>query len=159
MEHAAFVKALRDAADFFEARPELGVPYGDPEFTFCGFIGGKSIDSKEGLALFVKSVGGRVDKEGDDYLLTLRAKRQGFSVRALAYREKVCERVLVTTKTEPAHVLPAQPATEEVFVPRREVPVYEWRCPSILAGEGEPVQDAEPLNHADDDFKDDVAEI
>ena len=132
MEHTEFVKALRNAADFFEARPELGVPYEADHlsFGFYGAVDGISLDSTRGLAAFVRIVGGKIEKEEDDSFYKLNAHKQGFSVRAVAYRSAVCEKVKVGTKVEPEHVIPAQ---EETIVPEREFPVYEWRCPSIMA--------------------------
>ena len=130
MDHSEFVNGLREAADFFEARPELGVPSCSSSFTFYGDINGKTIDSKEGLAEFVRIVGGHIDKTADDDFFRLRADRGSFSVRAVAYRNQVCERVQVGTKIEPGHVIPAQ---AETYVADREVPIYEYRCPSILS--------------------------
>ena len=138
-----FIQGLRNAADFFEAHPEIGMP-GEPCFSYYGDVNEKSVDSREGLAEFARIVGGRIDKDASDHYLTLTAKKRGFTLRAVAIRSQVCQQVAVGTKIEPAHTIPAQ---AEMTVPEREVPVYEWRCPSILAGEGEPVQDAEPLNH------------
>jgi hypothetical protein len=138
MKHAEFVQSLRNAADFFEARPELGVPScSEQNYNFCGDINGKSLDSRAGLAEFIRLVGGRIDKDEDDYWYRLVSWQHGFSVRALAWRSAVCEQVKVGVKIEPAHVIPAQ---EETEVPEREVPVYEWRCPSLLAPEEESVE-------------------
>lgn len=137
MKHAEFVQNLRNAADFFEAHPELGVPTTALDFVFAGDVNGKSCDTKEGLAEFVRLVGGRIEKKEDDTFYRLISQQNGFIVRAIAWRQNVCERVQIATKLEPAHVIPAQ---EETEVPEREVPVYEWRCPSLLAPEEESVE-------------------
>lgn len=134
MTHSDFVQALRDAADFFKARPELGTPTtARLEYGFYGHFGPNldtTVDSKDGLAKFAHIVGGELKKDADDRYYRLIADRGNFSVKAVAYRNDVCERVQVGTKIEPEHVIPAQ---EEQIVPEREVPVYEWHCPSLLA--------------------------
>lgn len=130
MANPEFVQALRDAADFFEARPELNAPTNELKFLYYGAaIGDISIDSIEGLAGFTRAIGGRIDKTADSDYFRLRADRGTFSVSAIAYRDQVCERVQVGTKVEPGHVVPAQ---AEQYIAAREVPVYEYRCPSIL---------------------------
>ena len=132
MTHAEFVQGLRNAADFFETREEMGVPSTSLDFCFAGQVNGKRVDSKEGLAEFARIVGGHIEKNADETFYTLVADREGFRVRALAYRSQVCERIQVGTKIEPEHILPAQ---EQQIVPEREVPIYEYRCPTILAPE------------------------
>ena len=42
-------------------------------------------------------------------------------------RDEVCERIQVGTRIQEARPEVVQPATEA-----REVPVYEWRCSSVL---------------------------
>ena len=148
MKHAEFVKGLRNAADFFEAHPELGLPYegycySSLQFGYFGAFGGiddgPEFQSPDGALFFAKHVGGRVDKDGTDNDFTLTAKRDGFVVKGYFQRDAVCARVQVGTKNEPEHIIPAQPATEEKIVPAREVPIYEWRCPSLLAPKTEVV--------------------
>lgn len=131
MTHAEFVQSLHDLANWFEARPELGLP-STPEISFhyAGEVAGINVDSREGVAAFARIAGGKLIKDGDDSFFRLVAQVGPHRVTALAYREAVCERIQVGTKIEPAHTLPAQ---EETFVPEREVPMYEYHCPSILA--------------------------
>ena len=129
MEHAEFIRGLRNAADFFEARPELGLPYQANEFRFYGTVCGLPLDSRESMVAFAKIAGGRTDKEESDNLYYLTAKRDGFSVRAAGYRAHICEKIEVGVKIVPAHIIPAQ---KEQLVPEREVPIYEWRCPPLL---------------------------
>lgn len=131
MKHTEFVQGLRNAADFFEARPELGIPSSDPlYFRFPGNINGKSVDTKEGLAEFVRIVGGKIDKKVDDSFFQLIANRDGFTVTALAYRSGVCEKVVVGEK-----LVEGRPAEyREATVDHME-PVYEWKCPTLLSDE------------------------
>jgi hypothetical protein len=131
MTSAEFVQGLRDAANFFETHSELGPPHEDLHFHFYSRVGPFYADSKEGLAFFAKSVGGHLDKTGsNENFFRMKSDRGTFSVSIVSTRNSVCERIKVGTKIEPAHVVPAQ---EETFVPEREVPIYEYRCPSILA--------------------------
>jgi len=109
-------------AQFFEDHPDLPLPNMRRMDRFgC---------SKEELAAFAKAAG-HVRKHDYNSILTLRREFSGEVV--LDYngdRELVCERVLIGTKIEPEHVIPAQ---EETVIPEREVPIYEWRCGSIMA--------------------------
>ena len=134
MEHSEFVQVLRNVADFFEARPELGVPtrykFCKLDFIYSGKIGAFLVDSKEGLAEFARLVGGKLDKEGDDSFFRLIAEREGFSITALAYRNSVCEKVAVGEK-----LVEGRPAEYREATDDHMEPVYEWRCPSILAPE------------------------
>lgn len=131
MTHTEFVQGLRNAADFFEARPELGIPSLEPlSFRFYGNINGKSVDTKEGLAEFVRIVGGKIEKSGDEDFFRLTACRDGFTVTAVAYRSGVCENVVVGEK-----LVEGRPAEyREATVDHME-PVYEWKCPTLLSDE------------------------
>lgn len=130
MTHQEFIDGLRRAADFFSVRPELGVPNGELVFNYAwDFPNGMMVDSKDGVAFFARTVGGKLEKQTTDSFYYLVAKRDGFTVKCSSYRQSVCEMVQVGTKIEPARVIPAQ---EEKFVPEQEIPVYEYRCPSIL---------------------------
>jgi hypothetical protein len=152
MTHAEFVQGLRNAADFFEARPELGLPYEGfcyPEirFGYYGAFGGRKdtpeFQSPDGALYFAKHVGGRLDKKVADDSFELIAKREGFSVKGYFQRDAVCTRVQVGVKQEPEHVLPARPAEEERIIPAQEVPIYEWRCPTLTAPR-KPKKEVEP---------------
>lgn len=144
MTNAEFVNALRDMASFFEARPELAPPYDIvvSEKVTAEFFGQVTpelrLDSKEGAAAFVRLIGGRIEKELDNQYLRLGADKGSFALLAVAQRNAVCEQVQVGVRVEPAHIIPAQ---EEQHIPERELPIYEWRCHSILAPE--PTSDQE----------------
>jgi hypothetical protein len=140
MTHTEFVQGLRNAADFFEARPELAAPTSEISFIYYGYYDEAfkhTVDSRSGLAHLVRIIGGKVDKLEDDSYYRVIAKRDGFKIEAVAYRKAICECVKVGTKVEPEHVIPAQPAIEEQVIPEREVEIFEWRCPSLLAPESE----------------------
>lgn len=123
--NAELIARLRELADFLEAHPELPECYSTPIFDLSVY----GEDAKEQLAHFAK-VAGRVEKSATYRTFYLRKSFGPIRLDMNAMREQVCERVLVGTKVEPEHFIPAQP---ETFVPAQEVPIYEWRCGSILA--------------------------
>ena len=68
---------------------------------------------------------GTAKKIFDAEFIKLRVDGDGFALRFVQYRSKVCTKKLVGTKTIPA-------------TPEREEPVYEWDCPeSLLAPDQE----------------------
>jgi hypothetical protein len=139
MTNETYVRGLRDAADFFEAHPQLGIPSTELKFSYVGQLGdsGLTVDSKEGLAFFARVVGGRLDKEETDDFYRLVAKpTSNFSVEALAYRRCVCDQVQVGEKEVPDMIVPAVEAQPETFVPAHKEPIMEWRCPVLLKSEG-----------------------
>ena len=126
-----FVQGLRDAADFFESHLALGIPYeglGPVTYHYYGTVAGVSVDSINGLHTFVSLIGGHIDKSSDKYYYRLTSDQKSFKVVATAARNAVCERVVVGTKVEPAHIIPAQP---ETHVPERVVEIYEYHCPTL----------------------------
>lgn len=141
MTNAEFVAGLRELADFFEARPELAPPYGIDNLNYYGYVDEDcqhTVDSKTGVAFFVKTVGGKITKSADSSFFRMSRKVGPFSIVAISNRESICERVKVGERIEPERIIPAQPeqhipAKEEEFIPSSKVDVYEWRCPSILA--------------------------
>jgi hypothetical protein len=137
-----FVQGLRDAADFFEAHLALGLPNEyDVAFHYYSQVAGVSVDTIGGLNLFASIVGGHIKKDADESYYRLTADRGSFKVIAIAMRNNVCERVVVGTKIEPAHVIPAQPETE---VPERVVEIYEYHCPTLTKPLPKPAIDGEP---------------
>ena len=138
-----FVKELRDAADFFESHITLGVPYegnGPITYHYYGTVAGVSVDSINGLHTFVSLIGGRIDKSSDESYYRLESDQGSFRVNATASRNSVCERVVVGTKIEPEHVIPAQPETR---VPERVVEIYEYHCPTLTKPLGKPAVETE----------------
>ena len=165
MKHSKFVASLRRAADFFEQRPELGLPHEgirkEVEFHFYAFFTSTSvpsINSKEGLAFFAKAVGGKLDKIDESNYFKLKSQQDGFSLSAVATRNNVCEKVITGTKHVPAVILEARP---ETIIPAHEEPIYEWRCPSLLAPTAEPSAEpeADKANDALDEAKADEASL
>lgn len=141
-----FVQSLRDAADFFESHAALGVPYegtGPLVFHYYGSVVGVSVDSINGLHAFVSIVGGHIDKDSDESYYRLLSDQGSFKVQITANRNSVCKRVVVGTKIEPAHVIPAQPETQ---VPERVVEIYEYHCPTLMKPLPKPEVETGPEN-------------
>jgi hypothetical protein len=119
MTNEELVKGLREVADFYEARPELELP-SDVRLQVFGAY------AKEALQKVLRQVGG-CEKDYSGGLLYVRKSFGKVQLEFIASRDRVCERVAVGTKIEPAtkeYVIAAQP--------EREVEVVEWRCGPIL---------------------------
>lgn len=86
------------------------------------------------LADHARRIGGAWQKDADDVgLFRLRQEiAPGVFYELIANREDVCERVQVgeETVTEPD---PSSTTAVKLPMVERVVPVYEWRCASILA--------------------------
>lgn len=121
---AAFVAALRAAADFFEATPELDVPYG--AYLGLSFYGS---DAKSRLAHAARNMG-NVTKDVDtwDFIVT-RDFGAGVKLHARASRELVCEKVEIGTQPVERQVPKGEVEYETVVV---DEPVYEYVCPESL---------------------------
>ena len=78
---------------------------------------------------------GTAKKIFDAEFIKLRVEGDGFALRFVEFRSKVCTKKLVGTKT-----IPASKARTVTYAasPEREEPVYEWDCPeSLLAPDQE----------------------
>lgn len=126
MENAEFVDSLRKLADFFEAHPDLKVPYsmsGDGIIIFA--------NGKEEISLAARAFGS-CDKTSDDifYRVVKKDPIGQFKLSAIEYRSQVCERVVTGKRVIPAQTVP------EHTIPERTEEIVEWRCPeSILETE------------------------
>lgn len=125
-ERARYVAGLRAAADFYEQHTDVKTP-GDTS------LNNYVVNTKEDARAIIKALGSCVKFYDDVYFRIVKEISPGFSLRFVLMRDNVCEKVQVGTKVVPEHVIPPEPAREEKFVPRREEPIYEWRCASILA--------------------------
>jgi hypothetical protein len=143
------IAALRAMADWLESTP-LDLPMSTE--VSCPVYSGQiadprgilhTIDSQIGMAL-VANAAGSVDKEVTQYHFKLKKSfGAGVYTEWVAYRETVCERVVLGTKyvpAEPEKVIAAQPAREE--------DVIEWKCPSLLKAGASVSMDATPALEA-----------
>lgn len=127
------IEGLRKMADWLEkTSAELPVPCGLVGSIYTGAMHDSrgirhTLDSTIGMAL-IANAAGDVDKEVSPQLFKLTKNfGGGVKVEWIAYRESVCEKVVVGTK-----VVPAEPERIIAAVPERVEEVVEWRCPSLL---------------------------
>lgn len=118
MTHLEYANALRRIADWIEEHPELPLPYQ----TALDYYSGTDQNTlkKDTLLLFVKAFGSCNKKFNDTYIVVDK-NFGGITLRAVAYREAVCERVVVGTRSVP-----------EQYIPGHEEEIVEWKCPESL---------------------------
>lgn len=122
-KHQEYADALRQIADFYEAHPELKLPYDRDMNNY-------SSDSKEEAAAILRALG-KVNKEFNEYHLILWKQFGPLRLRFVFTREGICERKVVGVETIPARFVEAH--TE----PARTKEIVEWKCGSILDSVGE----------------------
>lgn len=135
-ERSRYVAGLRAAANFYERHMDVKTP-GDT--SLVNYI----VNTKEDARTIIKALGSCEKSYDDVYFRITKEISPGFSLRFVLMRDNVCEKVQVGTKVVEEHVIPAEPAREEKLVPRREEPIYEWRCASILAPDADNEQAGE----------------
>lgn len=123
MDGHDLARDLRALADFYDEHPD----FPRPNMTLHTFLHG---DAKKGLALAARQLG-TADKYIDETWYELRRAFGSIMLTVNAYRNEVCEKVLVGTKDIPEQYIPAKPAET---IPAHEESVYEWQCPDSLLG-------------------------
>jgi len=118
-DHERFVSALRDLADFYDARPTLPIPCTSRLDVFAL----QPEDTHRIAKLLGKS---RKEVIGDS-LFVLKRQFGQFSLEFNWTRETVCERIVVGTEQVEVPVMVQQGTKTET---RDKV---EWRCPKITA--------------------------
>lgn len=123
-DRAAWLTGLRQMADFLEAHPAVPLPSVHQPVYIWG------ADAQRQLAAAALALGD-AEKEADASFFSLVRRFGPIVYTVKAYRENVCERVVVGTKTITTQV---PPEGVEMLTVTREEDVVEWRCPpSILA--------------------------
>jgi hypothetical protein len=125
--HAQFVQGLKELAEFYEAHPEVKLPY-SPVFSIFSWNKEEAIRD---AVLCAHAFGYAEKSYSTDYFRMTKKFPGGISLEFCTDRQAVCTPVVVGTKVEPAHTIPAQ---KEKFVPERVVEQVEWRCQPLLAG-------------------------
>jgi hypothetical protein len=129
---SAFATGLRAYADFIEAHPTFPMRYGDD---LLNYVWAGSADDFAAAARLLAPV----RKEGaatSSYMTIARDFGGGVVARVAFVKAGTCERVLVGKRTVKRSV-PVVPASAEMKEIEVEEDVYEWRCPPILAANGE----------------------
>ena len=111
--HNDYANSLRMIADWIQAHPEMPLP--EKELRIFNF------DGKEQFAIIAKAMK-TFKKDYLDSMIYLTKEFGCFTVQAVEYREKVCERVVVGTKK----------VIEQKVIKYEEVEVdqeiVEWKC-------------------------------
>jgi len=131
-KRADYIAGLRQLADLLEQHADvLPLPLeGTGSDMSLYFLGGD--DAKSELAAAVHVIPARLHKNDPDstYGRTyygLSGRLHGLRISLTAYREAVCERVVIGTKIVAHPAMPAEPERTEV------VEQVEWRCHPVLA--------------------------
>jgi len=125
-EQQLYSQGLREIADFYDAHPEVKLPYDGPlsEFRIFGL-------SKAELALTLRAFGKAEKKYTNDTFEIVKTFPSGRKLYTYNPRNSICEKKVVGTKIVPAEpektvVVPAKPEREEEIV--------VWDCgESLLA--------------------------
>lgn len=133
-----YTEALSLAAQILDDHPDLPSP------CVWGYSSSQTVElewqihrddhaeQKATARKIARAVGGKWDKNAYTDTFYLEQKRGALTLRIVAAREAVCERVVVGTETvtipaTEAQVIDAQPSRTE------EREVVEWRCEPLLA--------------------------
>lgn len=135
-DRADYIAGLRALADILEAHDDVPLPYeGNSTAMSFHFLSAK--DPKGDLARMARIFPGPFQKEVADHgthaYFDLIGNVAGLKVRFCAYRDAVCERVVVAKETVTRKVPDPSVDVPEVEV-TEEVERVEWRCSPLLEG-------------------------
>lgn len=130
-QRVEWAESLRALARLIEANPELPMPYSID----ASWIETDAEATRDMMRAFAKAVPGQKRKRVSEAQYNLEAKIGPVRLTAIAWREEVCERVVVGTDTV---TIPATEAVEAQPERTEEREVVEWRCHPILADEQVP---------------------
>jgi hypothetical protein len=133
-DQQAYIKGLRDIADWLEAHPDYV-----PKSTTGGVqISVPGVFTKEDLIAAGRALGGTLEKSTTDNFFWLDKKFGPHILSAAAYRDEVCEKVVTVTEEEVTEPDPAIVATLPTVTRTVQRETIEWVCPdSVLALVGE----------------------
>ena len=121
------LRDMQSLIDFLGAHPELPLP--DDLTVSVYAIGAETLDRAKELA---KSLG-TFEKEIDDPFFALVKRFGKVSLRFVFYRQSVCIKRVVGTKTDTIRV-PAEGAPKVEMIDKVvETEIVEWDCPSLLS--------------------------
>jgi hypothetical protein len=119
-KNAAFVKSLRELADYFEARPDMPAPYTSELVYYPD-------KNEEAVSQFARWFA-PCKKEGDDTFFRVRREFGALQLSAAWYRNEVCTPVVVG-QVEVEEDVVVSKVTEKRKVLKDKI---EWRCPAVL---------------------------
>lgn len=123
LTHEGYAKSLRLLADWWEAHPEVRLPY-------SGNISYWQLDTKEQAATLVRAFGS-CEKNYDEEIFRVQKSFGEITADFVLYRDKVCVRKVVGVETIPATFVEAH------TIPATTKEIVEWECEPILSSEPE----------------------
>lgn len=144
MTNVEYANSLRLIADFFASHPEIPIPHDATPFNYF------SANSKESIARLVRALGACEKRYDAAFAGSFEIHKTFGTItfRAIADRDRVCERVVVGKKTVPETVIPAKPMEPERVIAAHEEDVIEWRCEESILASAEPIDIDAPLAQA-----------
>ncbi|GGM84873.1 hypothetical protein GCM10012275_64520 [Longimycelium tulufanense] len=138
--------SLRSLADMIEANPELAENFSGYKNTIAITVHTDLFDRVGSLARFAracKAAGATVAKEIDDKWHNVVATfANSVEVTMLAYREEVCERVVVGTREVVEEVPdPEAMAAVPTVKRKRTEEIVRWECRPLLAQDSDETRD------------------
>lgn len=121
-----------DFAAWLEAHPEVPIP---ADLTGAGYVlihARHSEDPRAAVAAVARALPGKVDKSTYSGLFQVEGRVCGITVKAIAERDLVCERVVTGTR-EVKKTIPDPMVTVPVIEVVETVEDVEWRCGPLLA--------------------------
>lgn len=124
MTREEFIQGLRDAADFFDARPNVPTPPYGIDITSWIFEDYRIEDTEERqvevrarMADVARAIGTADKTPSGNYFRLTKKIGPGVTISFYADRANVCTARVVGTRIEPGRIVAA-----------REVPIIEWDC-------------------------------
>jgi hypothetical protein len=125
-QHAEYTAGLRQLADLLDAHPEWPLPLHQVILMFTGD------DARGRFAAAARLFPGPLTKSTTDKFFDLTGALRGLDVELTAYRDVVCERVVVGTETITKQV-PDPTVTVPLVEVTETIEQVEWRCSPVLS--------------------------
>ena len=120
-----FIQGLRAVADFYQQHPRAY--YDEMHLTLNMYITGRKARS---TLVEMAQAFGQCRKTYDQRSVTLsRTFGPQITLAVFAPRERVCRPIVTGERVLPARIVPA---TNEVHIPARRVPLVTWECDPLL---------------------------
>jgi hypothetical protein len=137
VKRTEYARGLRALADLLDAHPELPLPYTGTGLSALNWID-VGADMQRSAAIFARVMPGTVTKSvsGNAGQFYLDFTLHGLSLRWIAPREEMCERVVVGTREVEIEEPDPEALAQVPKVKRTEtVEDVEWQCRPVLASD------------------------
>ena len=131
---AAYIAGMRALMDILEANPGLPLPYQGSQIPMTfHYLGGE--DARRDMATAARTIPCSWAKHAREYddspaYLDLTGELHGVKIELTAYRDDVCERVVIGTEDREVEEV-VQPAVTTTVT--KSVEKVEWRCGPIMS--------------------------